>query len=91
MTLRTRETPGIQGLDMKSGNIIDICDRLEKQRIEDSFLSDDDFNKLMVELSKNEFRPRLSWSERLFMLTAVTALIGGILLLSGGIILSLMN
>jgi len=78
---------------MKDENVIDICDRLEKQRIEEVFLSDGDeeFNKLMREMSKNEFRPRLSWSERLFMFTAMAALIGGILLLSGGIILSLMN
>ena len=77
---------------MKDENVIDICDRLEKQRIGDAFLSADDeeFNKLMREMSKNEFRPRLSWSDRLFMFTALAALIGGILLLSGGIALTLM-
>ena len=77
---------------MKDENVIDICDRLERQRIGEVSLSDDEeeFNKLMRELSKNEFRPRLSWSDRLFMFTALTALIGGILLLSGGIALTLM-
>ena len=77
---------------MKDENVIDICDRLEKQRIGDAFLSADDeeFNKLMREMSKNEFRPRLSWSDRLFMFTALAALIGGILLLSGGSALTLM-
>ena len=77
---------------MKDENVIDICDRLERQRIGEVSLSDDEeeFNKLMRELSKNEFRPRLSWSDRLFMFTALAALIGGILLLSGGIALTLM-
>jgi len=77
---------------MKDGNIIDFQKALDKQKVEEVFYeqTEEEFDAMVREMLKKDFRPRLSLSERLFMLTALTAMLGGTALLVLAGVLSLM-
>ena len=77
---------------MSDGNIIDFQKVLDEQRVEHALLdaTEEEFDEIVREMLKKDFKPRLSFSERLFMLTAITAMIGGASLLVVAGVLSLM-
>ncbi len=75
---------------MKDENIIDFQKVLDSNRIKHGLneATDEEFDLIVREMLKNDFKPRLSFSERLFMFTAIATMIGGISLLLVAAVLS---
>tara|TARA_A100001515_G_scaffold104830_1_gene85526 strand:+ start:9591 stop:9821 length:231 start_codon:yes stop_codon:yes gene_type:complete len=68
---------------MEENNIIELQKIMDEKRVASAIHegTDEEFDALVREMLKKDFKPRLSLSEKLFMFTAITALLGGISIL----------